>query len=164
MQPDWLTGILPHCKMMNTRKSVCTLQLTCHNVTLSRYNACLSSICTYYYIILKKYADPSGNAVEDVGMQPLACWNFGFETRRWRESLSVLSVLCCQLEVSASGWSFVQRSTTEWGVSARDREACIMRRRWPFRGCRGAWEKQCTGVCITTVMKCGWIYSLNKKY
>jgi hypothetical protein len=30
--------------------------------------------------------------------------------------LSLVSVACCQVEVSASGWSLVQRSPTEYGV------------------------------------------------
>jgi hypothetical protein len=38
--------------------------------------------------------------------------------------LSVVSVVCCQVEVSATGWSFVQRSPTDCGVSnVCDREA-----------------------------------------
>jgi hypothetical protein len=44
--------------------------------------------------------------------------------------------VCCQVEVSATGWSLVQRSPTECGVSkVCDREASIMRRPWPTRGC-----------------------------
>jgi hypothetical protein len=31
--------------------------------------------------------------------------------------LSLVSVVCCQVEVSATGWSLVQRSPTELGVS-----------------------------------------------
>jgi hypothetical protein len=34
-----------------------------------------------------------------------------------------VSVVCCQVEVSATGWSLVQRSPTECGVSECDREA-----------------------------------------
>ena len=49
--------------------------------------------------------------------------------------LSVVSVVCCQVEVSASGWSLVQRSSTECGVSECDHEVSIMRRPWPTRGC-----------------------------
>jgi hypothetical protein len=38
--------------------------------------------------------------------------------------LSLVSVVCCQVEVSATGWSLVQRSATECGVSKKcDREA-----------------------------------------
>ena len=46
----------------------------------------------------------------------------------WRE-------VCCQLQVTASGWSLVQKSPTEYGVSEYDREACIMWRPWPNSGC-----------------------------
>ena len=45
--------------------------------------------------------------------------------------LSLVSVFCCQVEVSASGRSFFQRSPIMCGVSEWDREASIMRRLWP---------------------------------
>jgi hypothetical protein len=41
---------------------------------------------------------------------------------------------CCQVEVSANGWSLIQRSPTECDVSEYDREASIMMPR-PTRGC-----------------------------
>jgi hypothetical protein len=44
-----------------------------------------------------------------------------------------VSVVCCQVEVSASGWSLVQRSPTECGVSECDREASTMTEPWPIR-------------------------------
>jgi len=47
----------------------------------------------------------------------------------------VVSVVCCQAEVSASGWSLVQRSPTECGVFESDNKSSIMRRPWPTRGC-----------------------------
>jgi hypothetical protein len=50
--------------------------------------------------------------------------------------LSLVSVVCCQVEVSATGWSLVQRSPTECGVSECDRKASKkMRRPRPPRGC-----------------------------
>ena len=48
---------------------------------------------------------------------------------------SLVSVVCCQVGVSASGLSLVQRSPTECGVSGCDHEASTMRRPWPSRGC-----------------------------
>jgi hypothetical protein len=51
-----------------------------------------------------------------------------------------MSVVCSQVEVSALGSLFVQRSPTECGVSEYDREASKMRRPWPTRSC-GAPEK-----------------------
>jgi len=49
--------------------------------------------------------------------------------------MSLVSVVCCQVEVSASGWSLVQRSTTEGGVSERDHESLTVKRPWPTGGC-----------------------------
>jgi hypothetical protein len=57
-------------------------------------------------------------------------------------SLSLVSVVCCQVEVSATGWSLVQRSPTECGVSE-----CVIvkprtiRRPRPPRGCRAIGTK-----------------------
>ena len=47
----------------------------------------------------------------------LACWDCGFESHRGHGYLSVVSVVCCQVEVSASGWSLVQRSPNVCGAS-----------------------------------------------
>ena len=58
-----------------------------------------------------------------------------FEYRRGHGCLFVVSVVCCQVEVSASGWSLVQRSPTECGVSECDHEASIMRRLRPTSAC-----------------------------
>jgi hypothetical protein len=61
-------------------------------------------------------------------------------------------VLCCQVEVSATGWSLVQRSPTECGVSECDREASIMRRRRPPRGCRAIGKKKYfLQICFSNV-------------
>jgi hypothetical protein len=50
-------------------------------------------------------------------MRPLAYWDCGFESRRGHGCLSLVSVVCCQVEVSATSWSLVQRSPTKCGVS-----------------------------------------------
>jgi hypothetical protein len=49
--------------------------------------------------------------------------------------LSLRSVVSYHVEVSASGWSFVQRSPIKCSVCECDREASIMRRPWPTGGC-----------------------------
>ena len=54
--------------------------------------------------------------------------------------MSVVSAVCCQVEVSALGRSLVQRSPTDCGVSECGREASIMRRPWPTGGSRAMWE------------------------
>jgi hypothetical protein len=45
------------------------------------------------------------------------------KTRLGHGCLPLVSVVCCQVEVSGTGWSLVQRSPTECGVSVCDREA-----------------------------------------
>ena len=48
--------------------------------------------------------------------------------------VSLASVVYCQAEVSATGWSLVQRIPTECGVSECDCEGPIMRSPWATRG------------------------------
>jgi len=44
----------------------------------------------------------SGRAVLGVGLRPLACWDSAFESHRGHGCLSVLSVVCCQVEDSVT--------------------------------------------------------------
>ena len=39
-----------------------------------------------------------------VAMRSKACWDYWFESRRGHGCLSLMSVVCCQVEVSAAGW------------------------------------------------------------
>ena len=48
---------------------------------------------------------------------PLAYWDRGFESHRGHGYLSIVSVVCCQVEVSATSWSLVQRSPTDCAAS-----------------------------------------------
>ena len=52
--------------------------------------------------------------------------------RAW---MFVVSVVCCQVEVSATSWSLVQSSPTDGCVVVCDLETSWMRRPWPTRGC-----------------------------
>ena len=78
--------------------------------------------------------DRRGPAVCGVGPWPIAFWDCGFESHLGNGGVSLVSVVYCQVEVSASGWSLVQRSPTECCLSERDCEASLMRRPWPARG------------------------------
>jgi hypothetical protein len=55
------------------------------------------------------------------------CWYCGFKSRRGLGCLSLVSVVSYRVEVSAPGWSLVQRSLTESWVSESDNEASTMR-------------------------------------
>jgi len=71
-------------------------------------------------------ADPSGCAVECVGMRPRDYWAWRFEFHQWQEYLSLLSVVCFKVELSALDWAHVQRSPTAFGVSVCVREVSKM--------------------------------------
>jgi len=70
-----------------------------------------------YSQLLGAEAGPSGRAVEGVGPRQLAWWDCRFESHRVHGCLSVVSVVCCKVEVSAKDWSLVQRSPTDCGAS-----------------------------------------------
>ena len=47
--------------------------------------------------LTKTHADPSGRAIEDVVLRPLACWDCGFEYRRQHGCLPLVNVVCARL-------------------------------------------------------------------
>ena len=53
--------------------------------------------------IVFENADLSGRAVQGVGLQRFAWWDGGFESLSGHACLSLVIVVCCQVEVSASG-------------------------------------------------------------
>jgi hypothetical protein len=88
-----------------------------------------------------------------VGLRPFAYWDCGLESHGGHGSLSLVSAVCCQVEVSASDWSRVQRSPTECGVS----NSVIVKprkMRWPRppRGCRATEIKMCYGTNFISVV------------
>ena len=70
-------------------------------------------------------ADPRGRAIKACvcGLWPLACWDCGLYSRWGDGCLSVVNAVYCQIDVSATGRSPVQRSPIGCGVSECDREA-----------------------------------------
>jgi len=53
-------------------------------------------------------AGAGGLEVSGADLRPLACWDCGFEYRWEYGCLCLVSVACCQVEVSATGRSLVQ--------------------------------------------------------
>ena len=68
-----------------------------------------------------------------MGLRPVACWDWGFESRRGHGSLFLVSVVCGQVEVSATGRTLVQRTPSECGESQCDLGTSTMRRPRPNR-------------------------------
>jgi hypothetical protein len=74
-------------------------------------------ILSYYQRKLNSIAGPSGRAIQGVGLWPLACCDRGFESYQGHGCLSVVCVVCCQVEVSATNWSFVQEEYYRIGAA-----------------------------------------------
>jgi hypothetical protein len=92
---------------------------------------CWKAKTLYPYRISSRSQQPRGQR-RGSAVARLLGW---FESRRGHGCLSLVSGVCCQLEVSATGRSLIQRGSTESGVSECDREASIMRRPSHPRGC-----------------------------
>ena len=117
----------------NNNKLIAILNNENHNTNL------LLLLFNYYCfaVFVVRYCslnDTSGYAVSEVGLWRLVCWDCGFESRRRHGRLFLVSVVYCQVEVSASCWSVVQRNPIECGVSEYDHEAAVMRGLWPTKG------------------------------
>jgi hypothetical protein len=56
-----------------------------------------------YVQIYAEIADPGGCAVYGVGSRSLSYCDYEFESHRWHVYLLLVSAVCCQVEVSASG-------------------------------------------------------------
>jgi hypothetical protein len=83
-----------------------TFVITLHLAQLSQYyrsNKFGSDKRTRLRNAMVLCADPSGHAVKGVGLRPLACWDCGCESSREHGRLSLASVVCCQVEVCATG-------------------------------------------------------------
>jgi hypothetical protein len=61
--------------------------------------------------------------------------------------MSLISVVCCRVEVSATGRSVLQRSPTECGASECDRAASTMRTPWPTNGRRAMEKESVNSTC-----------------
>ena len=55
--------------------------------------------------------DPGSGTVYVVDLRPLVCWDCGFKPRRGHGCLSVVSVVCCQVEVSGTGRTLIQKES-----------------------------------------------------
>jgi WD40 repeat protein len=78
---------------------------------------CVQIFCITISCWVTRYcADPSGCGVLGLGLRPSACWDRGFQSHRGHGCLSLVQCLCCQVEVSATGRSLVQRSPNDCGV------------------------------------------------
>jgi hypothetical protein len=131
------TNITPHKTWILTHTAVRTSNLLLHCFQFGYWNQCQSQ--------WPRGLRRGSTAARLVGLR------FGIPPGAWM-CLSLVIVVCCQVEVSASGWSLIQRIPTECCVSECDRGASIMRRPWPTRGCcaRGGRNIAISSLSITT--------------
>jgi len=52
-----------------------------------------------------------------LGLRLLVCWDCGFQYHQGHGCLSIMSLVCCQIEVSATSRSFIQKNTPDCGAS-----------------------------------------------
>jgi hypothetical protein len=111
-------------------------------VDITANSVCLSKRARYKFTIFwNELITSRSRGPRDLGMglRQLAFWDCGLESRVGGGGdvcLSLLSVVCCQVEVSATGRSVVQRSATE--------RACVIEcdqvQHEPFTPIMGRWK------------------------
>jgi hypothetical protein len=72
-----------------------------------------------------------------------------------------VNVVCCQVEVSGSGRSLVQRIPTKCGVSECDRESSIMSRPRSTRGYRAIGEGGAKSHFTTQILRINYAGDIN---
>jgi len=92
----------------------------CGDHPITSYSVKFTEKCTGHKIYLSLFPSNSVGTIFRSGKYltrqsrwPLAYWGCGFESCRGHGCLSVVSVMCCQVDVSATGRSLVQRGPTE---------------------------------------------------
>jgi len=73
-----------------------------HQQTTTYKNKCPYFLLAFIATATTDVAGPSGRVVQAVGLRPLACWDCGFDSHRGDGCLYVVSVVCCQVEVSVT--------------------------------------------------------------
>ena len=91
--------------------------------SLNPLNAELNTICYLLALLAHNFLHVSRIRVKSLTLRLLTSYIYGApildvsRSHRGHGYLSVVSVVCCQVEVSATSWSLVQRSPTECGAS-----------------------------------------------
>ena len=82
----------------------------------------LLGVCRRHYVLLVTLTWGRSRCPRVIrcGVRPLFWWDCRLESRWGHGCLSFVSVVCCQVEVSATGRSLVQRISTDCGVSEFD--------------------------------------------
>ena len=93
-----------------------------------------------------------------MGLRPLEYWDRGLESRSGGMEFCLVGVLCYQVQVSASGRSLVQGSSTECGVSEYDLETSTVRRSRSELGCWVSNSKKCSIKGQQDFPKCQYTY------
>jgi hypothetical protein len=120
----------------NSRRSLCLLRVSGSNSRFRRIKTSTWLIPLYLVfsgepipVAVQSKAWVLGRSLAGiVGSNPAVCMDVCYEC-----------CVCCQVEVSATSWSLVQRSPTECGVPECDREASTVRRPWPTRAVAPWW-------------------------
>ena len=138
--------------------------LYCFSVKIARHRRCtfnviLRHFCVIIFVVEKqqvldilKVCRSQWPLGLSCGSAVFACWERGFESCRGHRCLSFVTVVLCEVEVSVTDWSLVQRSPTECGVSEFHLEAWIMGGPGPLGlFCHGKkiWAFVCSFICPT---------------
>jgi hypothetical protein len=110
----WSGYILINVSMMHAAIKICREMWLVEEIAVERwecswFNYLLNDGLLTVYVtewVIRNcsifFAGPSGRAVYAVGLRLLACWDCGFKSHQGHGCLPVVSVVCCQVDVSTS--------------------------------------------------------------
>jgi hypothetical protein len=114
-------AILVNCAPSGEMHNYCTPHIIKENFENLLIHRCNYILISQVYCVWQVVKTPTIILNNPVFLRrsqwPLACWDCGLESHRGHGYLSVVSVECNQVEVSATRWSLVHRSPTDCGAS-----------------------------------------------
>ena len=94
----------------------------------------------------------------------LICWNCRFESRQEHGCISVLSVVCCQIDLCGGPIPGQEGSYRLWCVTMCGLETPKMRRPWPALGCYARQKNKTAYHEIIFPEKTNWSFTVNNYF
>jgi hypothetical protein len=102
---------LSFCGLFSERFDLCpkfvyAYQYNCRNIFRPKCSCKTTEVTNSYFKTQWPKLYDTGCKLKSLyirGMRQIACWDCGFEFRRGHGCVSLVSVVCCQVEVSATG-------------------------------------------------------------
>ena len=125
-----------------------------HKMQVLKQTASDKLLCTRFYSLQRRSQWPRGLRRRSAAARLLGLW-VRIPPVAWM-FVCLVSVVCCQVEVSATSWSLVQKSPTDCGASVCDLETSWMMMPWLTGGGGCCWARNKQSAAATLFVSCAW--------